>query len=339
MIWDGKETTVRSKKERLSIFHKSLAAGFAATVIVLALVQTPYAHDIITKVGPGPHGVGARRSVLPELAVVFTALLSVNLLGIAWVRRAPPPGPDGPPLASFDEPLRQTSGSLLQLQDEERRRIARELHDGTLQTLGAAAMALDNARRLAAPGTPQLLEALRESAELLDAAMQELRTQSYLLHPPLLEQLGLEAVLPWFAEGFARRSEIAVTVVIQPHLGRLPGPIELTLFRVAQEALTNIHRHSGSDTAEIVLRRTADRVFLDITDRGCGIAPNILTGQAGGAVGVGLAGLRDRVRHFGGRVEIASRGPGTRVAVMLPLTPVVALADDALVDDSSLPLM
>ncbi len=220
-----------------------------------------------------------------------------------------------------------TSFAATVIRDKERRRIARELHDGTVQTLGAAAMALDNARRLAEPcGTPQLLEALRESGKLLDAALQQIRTQSYLLHPPMLEQLGLEVVLPWFADGFARRSGVAVTVRIQPHVGRLPGPIELTLFRVAQEALTNIYRHSGSDTAEIMLHRTPDWVLLEITDRGCGIAPNIVAGQAGGAVGVGLAGLRDRVRHFRGRVEIASLALGTRVAVMLPLTPVVALA-------------
>ena len=221
-----------------------------------------------------------------------------------------------------EESLRHLSGRLLQLQDEERRRIARELHDSTTQALGALAINVDQAQRLApqVEGT-NLRSLLGDSRELVDQVSLEIRTVSYLLHPPMLDELGLEYVLHWFVEGFSRRSGIAVDMDIQPDLGRLPPEVETTLFRIAQEAMTNVHRHSGSITATIELHRDSDTATLVIEDQGRGMPPDVLepTRHPIATLGIGIAGMRERVRQLGGRLEISGSSRGTVVRVVLPL--------------------
>jgi signal transduction histidine kinase len=230
--------------------------------------------------------------------------------------------------------LRSLSGRLLQLQDEERRRIARELHDSTAQTLGAVAINVDKAQQMAQGcADRQLGIVLRESAAFLDQAVLEIRTLSYLLHPPMLDDLGLEYVLAWYARGFSSRSGIDVRVNVEPALGRLPRDVELTVFRIVQEALTNVHRHSGSRTASVALCCDGDTVVLEITDQGRGIPAHVLTPTPGttAELGVGITGMRERVRQLGGQIAIVSDATRTTVRTVLPLpaaTNIVAAQTD-----------
>ncbi len=165
------------------------------------------------------------------------------------------------------------------------------------------------------------LRRARDELELVEGATAEIRTISYLLHPPMLDDLGLEGALRWYAAGFSNRSGIQVNVDVQKDLGRFPQELELTLFRLVQEALTNIHRHSGSPTADISVFRDAHQVKLQITDHGHGIRPGILepVRDARAFVGVGIAGMRERVRQLGGRLEIESGNDGTSIKAMLPI--------------------
>lgn len=221
-----------------------------------------------------------------------------------------------------EESLQGLSGRLLNLRDEERRRIARELHDSTAQILGAVAIDLEKVRRLVANGDSLKAQPLlAQSSDLVERATSELRTISYLLHPPMLDDLGLEGVLPWYTAGFSSRSGIRVNLYAQGDLGRFPAEIELTLFRILQEALTNIHRHSGSSTVEITVRKDSDRVTLQIVDHGCGIPPEALNAirSAKAVVGVGTAGMRERVRQIGGSLQIDSGGGGTSITATIPI--------------------
>lgn len=218
---------------------------------------------------------------------------------------------------SYQDELRRLSAHLLTSQDEERRRIARELHDGVAQTVSAAAMGLE---RLAVLGSPPDRTALTvEVAGLLEAALSEIRTASYLLHPPFLDESGLSSALAWFVEGFARRSRIRMRLRV-PELARLGDAIELTIFRVVQEALANVHRHSQSQVASVVVCIRPGRVCLAIVDRGRGIpAPILAAWRAGRPIGVGLSGMRERVRQLGGAIELDSRPGRTVVRVVLPV--------------------
>jgi signal transduction histidine kinase len=220
---------------------------------------------------------------------------------------------------------RDLSARLLRLQDEERRRLARELHDSTAQLLGALAINVDRARGLAqARDAARLEHVLCESGEFVEEITQEIRTVSYLLHPPMLDDLGLEYLLPWYVEGFSRRSGIAATLDIQRDLGRLPCEIELTFFRIAQEALANVHRHSGSRTVTVTLARTGDCATLEIADQGSGLPPDVLDAVASATttaapIGVGIAGMRERVRQLKGRMDVSSSSHGTTIRTVLPL--------------------
>jgi signal transduction histidine kinase len=228
--------------------------------------------------------------------------------------------------------LRWLTGKLLRLQDEERRRIARELHDSTAQNLLAATLAIGQALRT----TPRLKRtakaALEESRVLIEETQRELRTVSYLLHPPMLDEAGLPPAMRWFCEGFAKRSDIAVELDIAPDVGRLPAEIEATLFRVAQEALTNVHRHSGGTRVRVSLMlgtpsETGPDVMLAVEDDGKGMPRSVLRpleAPAGSGnvkmLGVGLAGMRERLHQFGGRLEIVTGPAGTTVRAVVPLS-------------------
>ncbi|MBZ5596011.1 MAG: PAS domain S-box protein [Acidobacteriia bacterium] len=219
-----------------------------------------------------------------------------------------------------EEALRQLSGRLLQLQDEERRRLARELHDGTAQTIAALGMNLDVVREAAAALDAPARRTLDESVALADQCIRELRTLSYILHPPMLDDRGLASALGGYVEGFAARSGIAVKLDLPPNLGRLPREVELMLFRIVQESLTNIHRHSGSRTATIRMARYPHDVVMEVRDQGNGIGTLERDGEQGARVGVGIAGMRERVRQIGGRLKIRSRPGGSDVEVVVPLS-------------------
>lgn len=221
-------------------------------------------------------------------------------------------------LRQMNQSLRDLSARLLRVQDDERRRIARDLHDSTGQALTALKMELAGIERELAPRNPQL--ALRLGMSISDARQisDELRTISYLLHPPLLDELGLGSALRWYAEGFEKRSGIKVHLELD-NANRLSPEMEVTLFRVAQESLINIHRHSGSATALIRLSTTRDRIVLQVEDRGRGIPRELLAAiPSGVTLGVGLRGMRERVQDFGGELEISSSERGTEVRAAIP---------------------
>jgi signal transduction histidine kinase len=214
------------------------------------------------------------------------------------------------------EEIRELTGKILRLQDDERRRLARELHDSTGQMLVAMKLALD---QVSAEAKGEKIESLVAQTVAINEDMsRQLRTMSYLLHPPLLDEVGLPSALRWYADGFADRSGIKVELVMSPDFGRLSGDMEIALFRVVQECLTNIHRHSGSTTATIHLTRASDSVHVEITDTGSGIAPERLHSNRV-VPGVGLMGIEERMRQFGGRVHITSAENGTAVVASIPL--------------------
>lgn len=215
--------------------------------------------------------------------------------------------------------LRDLSARLLKTQDEERRRIARELHDGVGQLL--AAMNMNYA--ILGPEKEKLSEdaarSLEENSDLVDQALRDIRTMSYLLHPPLLDEIGLGSALQWYVSGFSERSNIAVSLDLTPDLGKLPRDVELSLFRIVQECLNNIHRHSGSATARVRIFRTPGEVNLEVQDEGKGVPPEIREKiSLGEGFGLGIRGIRERLRQFGGRLELHSNGEGTIVLATLP---------------------
>jgi signal transduction histidine kinase len=212
--------------------------------------------------------------------------------------------------------LRQLTSRLLSLQDTERRRIARELHDSLGQYLVGLKLNIDMLRQT--PGSQKMWS---EAEQLMQKCMSEVRTLSYLLHPPTMDAAGFVSAARWYVEGFGQRSGINVTLDTPANLGRLPDSIELAMFRVLQEALTNVHRHAEASAASVLIREDAERVILEIQDNGRGIPENLLTlFHSGAATGVGLAGIRERAWELGGKLQIESSQSGTSVRVSIPVT-------------------
>jgi signal transduction histidine kinase len=212
------------------------------------------------------------------------------------------------------------SGKLLHLQDQERRRIARELHDSAGQILAALGLNLSLVECENGSVSPKAAKAVKESLSLVQQLSRELRTISHLLHPPLLDEVGLSSGLRSFLEGFTERSKIRVDLVLPDDLGRLPQDLETAIFRVVQECLTNIHRHSESPVARICITRSESEMSVEVEDKGKGIPPEKRrTMDLGGTPGVGIRGMRERLRQLGGSLEINSNGEGTIVVARLPV--------------------
>jgi two-component system NarL family sensor kinase len=216
--------------------------------------------------------------------------------------------------------LEKLSQRLLSLQDEERRKIARDLHDVTGQTLAALKMAVaEMGRRLEQKLSTSVL--LHDIDALAEQALQEIRTTSYLLHPPLLDEMGFRAAAEWYVAGFAKRSGISAKLDFGTENKRLPIQVETALFRVLQESLTNVHRYSGSSEVNIRFQHEEENAVLEVADRGRGIPAELLQrlqlGCAG--TGVGLAGMRERLRELNGKLEINSGGFGTSLRAIVPL--------------------
>jgi PAS domain S-box-containing protein len=222
-----------------------------------------------------------------------------------------------------EKALHQLSGKLLGLQDEERRRISRELHDTTAQNLAVLSMNLFVVKEAAKVLPVRTQEAVSESLALAEQCSQEIRTLSYVLHPPLLDELGVGSALRAYTNGFTQRTGIAVELKMAD-IGRLPGEIETTLFRIVQEALTNVHRHSGSAKAEVRIIRDPRFVRLQVMDEGKGVpAQKFELISEGASTGVGIAGMRERAIQLGGQLKVASSSQGTTITAILPLKEVV----------------
>ena len=220
--------------------------------------------------------------------------------------------------------LEQLSARLISMQDEERRHLARELHDSAGQYLAGIQMNLSALQK-----SSSLLSSdksrVSDSLAMAERCTSGIRTMSYLLHPPLLDEMGLSSALSWYTEGFTQRSGIRVDLEIPEELERLPSDTEMALFRVVQQGLANIHRHSGSLVALIKIKIDAESVTTEICDEGRGMSPEVLNGSRAGTrlIGVGLAGMRERIRDMRGQFDIRSSDRGTTIRVTLPLRAIV----------------
>jgi PAS domain S-box-containing protein len=224
--------------------------------------------------------------------------------------------------------LRMLSARLLQMQDDERRRIARELHDTAGQILVALNLNLVPVEDELQKTNPGLAGQITESLRLIDELSRDLRTMSHLLHPPLLDEAGLHSAVRWYVEGFAKRSKIEVDLRLDARIGRLAAELETAIFRIVQECLTNIHRHSGSSSASIVISRDTQSIKIQIRDQGKGMPMPI-------RAGVGIQGMGERVRQLGGQFDIASGTGGTSITAIFPAIAAVPELSPEVVDVAS----
>jgi PAS domain S-box-containing protein len=222
-------------------------------------------------------------------------------------------------LDAANKSLRELSARLLQTRDQEARRLARELHDSAGQLLAAISMNTAKVKAQAHKLDEDGKRAVTENLGMIEQISSEIRTISHLLHPPLLDELGLASALRWYVKGFSERSKITVEVEIPPDLGRLPTEQEIAIFRIVQECLTNIHRHADSKTAAIRIRRDVERIVVVAEDSGKGIPTEKLQSSSGGWGGVGFRGMHERIRYLGGKLELHSDSNGTVVTAIVPL--------------------
>ncbi|HMI54288.1 MAG TPA: PAS domain S-box protein [Candidatus Saccharimonadales bacterium] len=215
--------------------------------------------------------------------------------------------------------LRDLSGRLMLAQDEERRRIARELHDSVGQNLAALGMTLVRIEKDAKGEPSRLSESIKDAHDLVQDLLQEIRTTSYLLHPPMLEESGLLSALRWYTAGLTERSGLSIELNTPDNLERLAPEMELAIFRLVQECLTNIHRHSGSKTAIVRIAREPDKIYAEVQDQGRGMSQERFAEIQSQGVGVGIRGMRERVRHSHGELTIDSNALGTKITVVFPL--------------------
>jgi signal transduction histidine kinase len=223
-------------------------------------------------------------------------------------------------LKTATENYRELSVQVMRLQDEERRRIARELHDGVGQLLAALGMNIAVVQHESDKLSNEAARAVSENAFMVDELSREIRTMSHLLHPPMLDEIGLSSALRWYVDGFSERSKVKVNLDFPDGLGRLSSEMELTIFRMIQECLTNVHRHSGSTSAMIRVWERDHNVRIEVQDQGKGISPEKQADLTSDRAGVGFRGMRERLRELYGTLEIRSDAMGTTVIASLPLT-------------------
>ena len=249
------------------------------------------------------------------------------------VRRGPPINTNIPACHSApEERAKRLSRRILAAQDEERRKIARELHDCLGQYLTSLKMNLDLLSHDARDHGPtrSRAECLAECLETVEQCLAETRTLSHLMHPPLLDEVGFTSAAGWYVDGFAKRSGVQVKFSVPSHLPRFASILELALFRVLQESLTNVHRHSGCSAVKITVEFNAQQVTLKIKDNGRGIPKELLDHLENGAeLGVGLAGMRERIRDLGGRLQLQSNSTGTTVTAFVPVSQTTKSGSDS----------
>jgi signal transduction histidine kinase len=298
-----------------AIRFKMVGSSFA--LLVIATIATSE-----TAMGSGPFAQSFpfENSALLQIYLAVLAISGLSLAGVIGEReqveaeRIRLIGNQ----AEQAELLRDLSGRLLRMQDEERRRIARELHDSAGQIVTAIGLNLSvvaSAQNL----SPEASKAAAETVSLGEQLSREIRTMSYLLHPPLLDEAGLRAALQWYLSGFGERSKIEVSLQLPPELPRLAGELEISIFRVVQESLTNIYRHSGSPTATVTIEHDAETLQLSVEDSGRGMAVEKPSSTPISQSGVGIRGMQERVRQLGGTFQIDSNVSGTRVIACFPM--------------------
>src|ERR1700719_1776028 len=257
------------------------------------------------------------RSELPETITYLVACGVFLLIGIAKQKRTALLVEKSIQIEKANQRLREMSAHLLRAQDEERRKIARDLHDSVGQYLSAIAMTLAPLIQRAKDLPRDVPERLEQAIEITKVCASEVRTISHLLHPPLLEEMGLSSAVRWYAEGFAARSNIQVDLDLPEDLNRFGSDIELALFRVLQESLTNVHRHSGSKLARVSVGADAHRVWLEVRDHGKGIPQK--EGRLAFRPGIGTSGMQERINELSGTLEFTSDKTGTLVKAIIPL--------------------
>ncbi|MGA6980455.1 MAG: sensor histidine kinase, partial [Candidatus Sulfotelmatobacter sp.] len=224
-------------------------------------------------------------------------------------------------LTRANENYRELSVQVLRLQDEERRRIARELHDGVGQILAALSMNIARVRHESDKLSNEAAAAISENAFMVEELNRQIRTMSHLLHPPMLDEIGLSSALRWYVDGFSERSKVKVNLDLPETLGRLSSEMELTIFRMIQECLTNVHRHSGSTSAAIRVWEDKQRLRIEVQDHGKGISTEKQSDlNSSDRAGVGFRGMRERLRRLHGILEVQSDATGTTVIASLPLS-------------------
>jgi signal transduction histidine kinase len=239
-------------------------------------------------------------------------------------------------LEVLNRELRNLSGRLLTMQDEERRRFARELHDGLGQELSAAKMVIDAIQ--AHDHLDGQREALDQASSLIEGAIQQVRSLSHLMHPPLLDEIGLRAALLWYSEGLTKRSGISIALELDPDdFPRFSKDMETVVFRIVQEALTNVFRHSGAKKCWVAVANKDDQVFVAVRDNGKGVADGILEFRPE-SLGIGIAGIRQRVKEFDGNFRIKNvETGGTLIEVAIPLHRELAEAPQPALKSTSVP--
>jgi len=221
-------------------------------------------------------------------------------------------------LEALNSELVSLSNSLIAAQDNERRRIARAMHDGLGQELGAAKMVLDGIIALDEAADSRKGRAVGDASAMIERAMQQVRSISHLLHPPLLDEVGLSSALGWFLEGFTKRSGIGTSLDLQPReFPRLSSELETAVFRIVQEALNNVFRHSGARNGWITLKQRDGQLTVTVRDDGKGISAGVIECRLD-CIGVGIGGMRQRVKEFGGELHLENCNPGMQVAVIIP---------------------
>jgi signal transduction histidine kinase len=221
-------------------------------------------------------------------------------------------------LETLNHELRRLSSSLIAAQDQERRRIARELHDGLGQELSGAKMLVD-CIQMQNQSADWRERTAAEASALIDQAIQQVRSISHLLHPPMLDEIGLRSSLQWYLDGLTKRAGLETSLVVQPEdFPRLGAELETTIFRIVQEALTNVFRHAEAQKARISLVLRDGQINVTVCDDGKGIADSIV-GFQGGKIGIGISGMRQRVKEFGGELQLRNANPGTIVEAVIPM--------------------
>ncbi len=219
-------------------------------------------------------------------------------------------------LRKLNDELRRLSGRLITMQDEERRRIARELHDGLGQELVAAKLLLHRCQQSKSEEVKQ--EAVEDVAKIIEEGIQQVRSMSHLLHPPLLDEIGLLSAVRWYLEGFTQRSGIQTSIEVDPpDFPRLPADLETTIFRIVQESLSNVFRHSQAQNADVALSIEDGHVVARIRDDGRGVTESV-SDQHPNSIGIGISGMSQRVKEFGGELRILPGSPGTVVEILIP---------------------